>query len=49
MGNDAKIDFFAKLEFHMTRVDTDRTGDLDFFQFCCLGELLHLSRSHLCE
>jgi hypothetical protein len=45
MGNEAKIDFFAKLEYHMNLVDTDRTGDLDFYQFCCLGKILVLTRA----
>ena len=43
MGNEAKIDFFAKLEYHMNLVDTDRTGDLDFYQFCGLGKMLVLT------
>jgi Ca2+-binding EF-hand superfamily protein len=37
MGADQKVNFFARLEFQFNMTDLDKTGDLDFYQFCLLA------------
>jgi len=38
-GKDQGVDFFSRLQHNMNLADIDRSGDLDFFQFCYLSFL----------
>jgi len=41
-----KVDFAARIQLHMPQVDTDRSGDLDFWQFCFLAFLMSMDGSY---
>jgi len=45
-GKDQGVDFFSRLQHNMNLADIDRSGDLDFFQFCYLSFLTCLDGSY---
>ncbi|KAJ1493467.1 hypothetical protein T484DRAFT_1768598 [Baffinella frigidus] len=39
-GREEKVAFFSRLEHHVRMVDQNRTGDLNFWEFCYLAFLI---------
>lgn len=45
-GREDRLDFISRMQHNLMKVDLDRSGDLDFWQFCFLAFLMTMDGSY---